>query len=68
MIIHKAVFDLTIRVVVKCAYPSETHEDAIDAILVRALQDDIPPDLQTVGFVSAVHAKTELIHDWEEEK
>jgi hypothetical protein len=32
------------------------------------LQDDIPPDLQTVGFVSAVHAKTELIHDWEEEK
>lgn len=67
MRVKKAIIDLTLRVVVSCDF-SDLHDDAIDAILTRALQADIPPELQTIGFVAADHIETEVIHGWEEEK
>lgn len=66
MRVKKMIVDLTLRVVVHCGM-QELHDDAVGAILTRALQADIPPDLQTVGFISAEHTKTQVIHEWEEE-
>jgi len=67
MVIHKAVIDVSIRLVVSSYGDDGGIDDAVDNFMSRALQADIPPELYTEGLVDAKPIGTyHKFHEWEE--